>query len=32
MATRTLTDVYVLMRNNAIANKNIFHDNNVSTY
>lgn len=30
MATRNLTDDYFLMRNNAIANKNIFHDNNYS--
>lgn len=29
MATRSLTDVYFLMRNNAIANKNLFHDNSV---
>jgi hypothetical protein len=30
MATRSLTDVYFLMRNNAIANKNVFQDNSVS--
>jgi hypothetical protein len=29
MAFRSLTDVYILMRNNVIANKNIFHDNQV---
>ncbi len=29
MATRSLSDVYILMRNNAIVNKNIFHDNMV---
>lgn len=30
MATRSLTDVYFLMRNNAIANKNVFQDNSYS--
>lgn len=30
MAFRSLTDVYILMRNNVIANKNIFHDNQYS--
>lgn len=30
MATRSLTDIYFLMRNNAITNKNIFHDNSYS--
>ena len=29
MAFRNLTDVYMLMRNNAIGNKNMFHDNQV---
>ena len=29
MVSRSLTDIYFLMRNNAIANKNIFHDNSV---
>lgn len=30
MASRSLTDVYFLMRNNAITNKSIFHDNSYS--
>lgn len=30
MVSRSLTDIYFLMRNNAIANKNIFHDNSYS--
>ena len=29
MAFRNLSDVYTLMRTNASANRNVFHDNNV---
>ncbi|CAF0790662.1 unnamed protein product [Brachionus calyciflorus] len=30
MAFRNLTDVYILMRNNAISNRTVFHDNQYS--
>lgn len=30
MAFRVLTDVFILMRNNSITNKNVFHNEQVS--
>lgn len=32
MAFRSLTDVYILMRNNAITNKSVFNDNQVGSF